>query len=89
MRQEECREEQDTWLAACNTPKTAHVTAKLKALLAEAEQHARDEVVKSAMLERKLCRVLGGLEAAYDHYGKRSEPAWRGTQGARTQGRQE
>ncbi len=55
MRQEECREEYETWLAACHTPKTAQVTAKLKALLAEAERHARDEVVKSAMRERKLC----------------------------------
>lgn len=55
MRQEECREEHETWLAACHTPKTAQVTAKLKALLAEAGRHARDEVVKSAMRERKLC----------------------------------
>jgi hypothetical protein len=30
MRQKECREEYETWLAACNTPKTIHVTTPRK-----------------------------------------------------------
>jgi hypothetical protein len=71
-----------------------HHPAKMKALLAEVAQHARDEAVKnqrcsSASSVRNHCRSVGRTRGRYDHYGKRSEPAWRGTQGARTQGRQE
>jgi len=49
-------------------------TARLKALLAEAAQHARET---QALIET-TAEVLGELEAAYDHNEKRSEPAWRG-----------
>jgi hypothetical protein len=72
-----------------------HHPAKMKVLLAEITQHARDEVVKisdarTQALSETTAEVLGGLEAAYDNYEKRSEAAWRqGTQGVRTQGRQE
>ena len=56
-------------------------TARLKQMLAEAQQHAREEVAKVAdpqarALFEVTAEVLGGLLKAYGDYETKSEPAW-------------
>jgi hypothetical protein len=60
----------------------AHHARKIRGLLEEIVQHAREDIVKvhepkaQALLET-TAEVLTGLARAYEHAEKKSEPAWR------------
>lgn len=59
-----------------------HHTAKLRAMLRDVADHAREDVAKiddpkAEALFETTAEVLGGLERAFEHYEQRSEPAWR------------
>jgi len=59
-----------------------HHTAKLKGMLSQIIQHAREDVMKiddprgRALLE-VTAEVLEGLAKAFRDYEEKSEPAWR------------
>jgi hypothetical protein len=58
-----------------------HHTIKLKDLLDQARQHAREDVgkindAKGQALFETTAEVLGGLITAYEHYEQQSD-AWR------------
>jgi hypothetical protein len=58
-----------------------HHTVKLKAMLEEAREHAREDIgkikhPKGQALFETTAEVLGGLLNAYSHY-ELSAPAWR------------
>ena len=57
-------------------------TIKLKGMLHEVVQHAREDVDKvddprAKALFETTAEVLTGLVNAYEHFERRSEPAWR------------
>ena len=59
-----------------------HHTMKLKGMLHEVVQHARKDVDKvddprAKALFETTAEVLTGLVNAYEHFERRSEPAWR------------
>jgi hypothetical protein len=59
-----------------------HHTAKLKDMLTEVVDHARDDVgkitdPKAQALFETTAEVLLGLRKAYEDFEQRSEPAWR------------
>ena len=59
-----------------------HHTAKLKSMLSDTIEHARDDVTKIAdprakALFETTAEVLGGMITAYEHYEQKAEPAWR------------
>ncbi|NUQ27161.1 MAG: hypothetical protein HOQ35_01405 [Acidobacteriaceae bacterium] len=59
-----------------------HHTAKLKDLLAQAAEHAREDVTKvtdpkAQALFETTAEVLLGLRKAYEDFEQGSEPAWR------------
>jgi hypothetical protein len=59
-----------------------HHTVKIKDLLLEAAQHARDDVDKvqdprARALFETTSEVLKGLVAAYEHLETKSETAWK------------
>jgi hypothetical protein len=59
-----------------------HHTNKLKGMLNDTAQHAREDVgkvedPKAQALFETTAEVLGGLITAYQHYEQRAEPAWR------------
>ena len=58
-----------------------HHTAKIKDMLAEVMQHAREDVPKiddpkAQALFETTAEVLGGLIKAYDDYERKNEAAW-------------
>jgi hypothetical protein len=58
-----------------------HHTMKLKGMLDEARQHAREDIKKiddpkGQALFETTAEVLAGLLTAYEHYDQRT-PAWR------------
>jgi hypothetical protein len=58
-----------------------HHTAKIKQMLAELREHARQDIAKitdpkAQALFETTAEVVAGLEKAYDHFERRSEPAW-------------
>lgn len=58
-----------------------HHTARLKEMLRQTAQHAREDVEKvddprAKALFETSAEVLLGLIAAYEHFEDRSEPAW-------------
>ena len=59
-----------------------HHTIKLRSMLREVAQHARDDVAKvddpkAQALFETTAEVLGGLERSFEHFEQRSEQAWR------------
>lgn len=59
-----------------------HHTTRIKGMLRDTLQHARDDVQKveephARALFETTAEVLEGLARAYDHFEQRSEPAWR------------
>jgi hypothetical protein len=57
-------------------------TIKLKGMLDDVVQHAREDVDKvddprAKALFETTAEVLTGLVNAYEHFERRSEPAWR------------
>jgi hypothetical protein len=59
-----------------------HHTARIKQMLQGTVDHAREDVQKvedpkARALFETTAEVLDGLLKAYDHYERRSEPAWR------------
>lgn len=59
-----------------------HHTLKLKTMLRDAAEHAREDVgkvddPKARALFETTAEVLNGLAAAYDHFEQKSEPAWK------------
>ncbi len=57
-------------------------TIKLKGMLREAAQHAREDVgkvedPKAQALFETTAEVLDGLHRSFDHFEQRSEPAWK------------
>jgi hypothetical protein len=57
-------------------------TEKIKRMLDDVSQHARDDVKKvqdarAKALFETTAEVLTGLRSAYDHYEQGTEPAWR------------
>lgn len=64
-----------------------HHTAKLKQMLREIIDHAREDVSKvhdpkAQALFETTSEVLGGLVKAYEHYEGRSEAAWKASAGS-------
>lgn len=60
-----------------------HHTVKIRKMLAEIIDHAREDVGKiedprGQALFETTAEVLTGLSTAYRHYENRSEQAWRG-----------
>ena len=58
-----------------------HHTAKIKRMLAEVREQARQDLgkitdPKAQALFETTAEVVAGLEKAYDHFERRSEPAW-------------
>jgi hypothetical protein len=59
-----------------------HHTAKLKRMLTETLEHARQDVAKvsdpkAQALFETTAEVLGGLKLAYEHFEQGSEGAWK------------
>lgn len=59
-----------------------HHTAKLKQMLVDVINHAREDVEKvkdarARALFETTAEVLGGLQKAYDHFEQGNETAWR------------
>lgn len=59
-----------------------HHTAKIKGMLQDVADHAREDVTKvndpaARALFETTAEVLLGLRHAYEHYEQQSEPAWR------------
>jgi hypothetical protein len=59
-----------------------HHTIKLKGMLRDVVQHSREDVEKvddprAKALFETTAEVLTGLVNAYEHFERRSEPAWR------------
>jgi hypothetical protein len=59
-----------------------HHTIKLKGMLRDVVQHAREDVEKvddprAKALFETTAEVLTGLVNTYEHFERRSEPAWR------------
>jgi hypothetical protein len=59
-----------------------HHTIKLKGMLRDVVQHAREDVEKvddprAKALFETTAEVLTGLVNAYEHFERGSEPAWR------------
>jgi hypothetical protein len=59
-----------------------HHTIKLKGMLRDVVQHVREDVEKvddprAKALFETTAEVLTGLVNAYEHFERRSEPAWR------------
>lgn len=59
-----------------------HHTARLKQMLSDVINHARDDVSKvtdarAQALFETTAEVLGGLRKAYDDFEQRNETAWR------------
>jgi hypothetical protein len=59
-----------------------HHTAKLKGMLSQIIQHAREDVMKiddprGRALFEVTAEVLEGLAKAFRYYEEKSEPAWR------------
>ena len=60
-----------------------HHTAKLKAMLVDTLQHAREDVAKvrgnprAQALFETTAEVLNGLKTAYDHFEEGEEEAWK------------
>ena len=59
-----------------------HHTAKIKTMLQDVADHAREDVTKiddpaAQALFETTAEVMLGLKQAYEHYEQRSEPAWR------------
>jgi hypothetical protein len=59
-----------------------HHTAKLKQMLTETLEHARQDVAKvsdpkAQALFETTAEVLGGLKKAYEHFEQGSEGAWK------------
>jgi hypothetical protein len=59
-----------------------HHTAKLKQMLTETMEHARQDVAKvsdpkAQALFETTAEVLAGLKKAYEHFEQRSEGAWK------------
>jgi len=59
-----------------------HHTAKLKQMLSDVINHAREDVnkvtdPKAQALFETSAEVLGGLRKAYEDFEQRSETAWR------------
>jgi hypothetical protein len=58
-----------------------HHTARMKRMLGDAMQHAREDTTKvndpraRALLET-TAEVLGGLRKAFDDFERKNEPAW-------------
>jgi hypothetical protein len=58
-----------------------HHTAKIKQMLAELREQARQDIgkitdPKAQALFETTAEVVAGLEKAYEHFERRSEPAW-------------
>jgi hypothetical protein len=65
-----------------SSPEPAEHCENLKAELGDLIDHLRRDVERVNEPQFKaLCEtaaeVLGGLRKAFEHYGKKSEPAWR------------
>jgi len=65
-----------------------HHTAKLKQMLAEIINHARQDVEKvtdpkAQALFETTAEVLSGLQKAYEHFEQGSEPAWKSSTAGR------
>ncbi len=59
-----------------------HHTTKLKQMLTETMEHARQDVAKvtdpkAQALFETTAEVLGGLKRAYEHFEQGSEGAWK------------
>jgi hypothetical protein len=59
-----------------------HHTAKIKAMLRETADHARQDVgkvddPKAQALFETTAEVLNALITSYEHFEQRTEPAWR------------
>jgi hypothetical protein len=59
-----------------------HHTANIKAMLQDIITHAREDVgkidePKAQALFETTAEVLQGLVTAYDHYERKTEPAWK------------
>jgi hypothetical protein len=59
-----------------------HHTAKIKRMLDDTAQHAREDVEKvqdpkAKALFETTAEVLGGLRKAYDDFERKNEAAWR------------
>ena len=59
-----------------------HHTEKIKRMLNELKEHAREDVAKvtepkAQALFETTAEVLGGLATAYDHYERAAEKAWK------------
>lgn len=59
-----------------------HHTIKLRAMLRDVADHAREDVGKvedprAQALFETAAEVLEGLQRAFEHFEQRSEPAWR------------
>jgi hypothetical protein len=59
-----------------------HHTTKLKQMLRDTAEHAREDVEKvndpkARALFETTAEVLNGLTAAYEHFEQESEPAWK------------
>ncbi len=65
-----------------------HHTAKLKQMLTEIMEHARQDVAKvtdpkAQALFETTAEVLAGLKKAYEHFEQGSEGAWKTASGSR------
>ena len=65
-----------------------HHTAKLKQMLQDTLNHAREDVTKvtdpkAQALFETTAEVLGGLVKAYEHVEGRTEAAWKASAGSR------
>jgi hypothetical protein len=66
-----------------------HHTAKIKQMLTETMEHARQDVAKvrdpkAQALFETTAEVLGGLKKAYEHFEQHSEGAWKVSAAAKT-----
>lgn len=65
-----------------------HHTAKLRQMLQDALNHAREDVQKvsdpkAQALFETTAEVLAGLTKAYEHFEGRTEPAWKASTASR------